>query len=279
MEFRGYDYQVVAQLGNSSGYSTLLLTNRMGGIVVYKEIPDELYTIYSKLQARPHPNLIQIYEVVKKGNGIAAVFQEYFPSVTLEEILEYRDRLTEEEMKEIMLQICSAVHSFHQLGIVHRDLTPANILINGQKVVKVTDFGISRIHKRNQQNDTTILGTAGYAAPEQFGFKQTDARTDIYALGVMMNQMLTGKMLNEVMYRGSIPLFNLISQCTRISMEERCGIDEIEAVLTGRAIHKKPLWKRIVKRIPGFRTGKVIHEIIASFVYLYMLLVRWHVHI
>lgn len=89
----------------------------------------------------------------------------------------------------------------HKYSITHRDITPSNIIIGFDGVVKIIDFGISRLHKENAKHDTQVLGTEGYAAPEQFGFKQSDCKTDIYALGVLLNYMLTGHIPSEVMYR------------------------------------------------------------------------------
>ena len=182
-------------------------------------------------------------------------------------------RLSLKETKAIALQICQALFCLERLGIVHRDLTPANILIAPDGRVVITDFGISRIVKRGKNRDTTLLGTMGYTAPEQFGFAQTDTRADIYSFGVLVNRMLTGELPQEKLYQGDVRISSMVEGCTRISPKERWGLEQVEEALAGKALHKKPLIKRIFYHIPGFRTGNPIHMTLAAVEYAYMTLV------
>ena len=87
------------------------------------------------------------------------------------------------------MQICKALGILHNSGIVHRDIKPENILVRGTEAVLI-DFDAARLVKPEHRTDTQIMGTTGYAAPEQFGFSQTDARADIYSLGIVFNEML-----------------------------------------------------------------------------------------
>lgn len=179
MLYQGEIYEEIAELGQEEGRRTTLLRSQHGVILVCKEVTDELLQVYKELQQRPHPNIVRILGFcVNKEQP--AVLLEYFPSVTLEEKLVQEGKLSLEETRNILLQVCSGIYCFHGLGIVHRDLKPSNILVDIHGQAKITDFGISRICKKNQSIDTRILGTPGYAAPEQFGFAQTDKRADIY---------------------------------------------------------------------------------------------------
>ncbi|MCM1256313.1 MAG: protein kinase [Roseburia sp.] len=96
-------------------------------------------------------------------------------------------RLPETESLDVAGQILEGLDVIHRLKLVHRDINPQNIVISSDGVVKIIDFGIGRMYKELQGRDTEFLGTAGYAAPEQFGFSQSDARTDIYSVGVILN--------------------------------------------------------------------------------------------
>lgn len=269
MLYRGEVYEEIAELGEWEGNRTTLHRNEKGAILVCKEVTEDLLQVYKKLQERPHPNIVQVLGFcVNKEQP--AVLLEYVPSVTLEEKLVWQRKLTLEETKDIMLQVCSAVYCFHGLGIVHRDLKPSNILVDIHGWAKVTDFGISRFCKNSQSSDTRILGTPGYAAPEQFGFTQTDARADIYSMGVLMNRMLTGKLPSELIFKGDIRISSIIKQCLNMSAGERCSMEEIEAALGGRGLFKAPIQKRLLKHIPGFRTSNKVHMTLAVIDYVYM---------
>ncbi len=99
---------------------------------------------------------------------------------------------TPAETRKITLQLCNALWMLHKLGAVHRDIKPENVIVRGSEAVLI-DFDASRIFKSEMSHDTQILGTTGYAAPEQYGISQTDERADIYSVSVLLNIMLTGK--------------------------------------------------------------------------------------
>lgn len=118
----------------------------------------------------------------------------------------------------------------HAQGVIHRDINPENIMISGDGVLKLIDFGIARTKKENQNMDTTILGTAGYAAPEQFGFGQTDERSDIYAVGVLMNVLLVGQLPNVQRYSGMLQ--GVMERCLCMDASKRFqSAQELYAVL------------------------------------------------
>ena len=106
---------------------------------------------------------------------------------TLGEILQ-GGLLTAAQAKQITRQLCMALWVLHSLGVVHRDVKPDNVIIRGTEAVLI-DFDASRIYKNENREDTQILGTTGFAAPEQYGLSQSDGRADIYALGVLLNIM------------------------------------------------------------------------------------------
>ena len=125
------------------------------------------------------------------------------------------------------------------------------------------EISISRLIKPEQRKDTTVLGTAGYASPEQFGFTQTNGKTDIYACGVLLNYLLTGKLPNEQLHQG--PLTTVIQQCIEIDENKRfASADELKKVLQGKKINRR----RPFRPLPGFRSKHVFPKIITVFFYI-----------
>ena len=139
----------------------------------------------------------------------------------MQQYLEYYGVFAEERVKDYMADILEVLGQVHALGIVHRDITAGNIMISDDGIVKLIDFGIAREVKKEQGKDTVVLGTVGYAAPEQFGFHQSDARTDLYAVGVLCNEMLTGKLPGDGLYNGSQNMQKIILKATAIDAKQR----------------------------------------------------------
>lgn len=162
------------------------------------------------------PNLPQIMEVGEK-DGKTALLEEYVQGDTLSEILE-GGLLTTAESKQIARQLCSALWVFHSMGVVHRDVKPDNVIIRGKEAVLI-DFDASRIYKSTIQEDTQILGTTGFAAPEQYGLSQSDGRADIYALGVLLNIMLTGEHPSRKLAGGRMG--RIVQRCTMVNPAKR----------------------------------------------------------
>lgn len=267
-------YRELTQLGQSGQakeFETLLVQDTMNGkIAVRKKVTPEALKIYRRLQLIHHPGLVNIIESLPCEETYGYVIEEYVSGETLEALLEKEGVLSEERTIELVSQLLLIVIEIHKMNIVHRDISPKNILISTDGIVKLIDFGIARTPKESQTRDTTVLGTVGYASPEQFGFQQTDVRADIYAVGILMNVMLTGKMPNEKKYdRGRVG--KIIGKCIQMDPKNRYeSVEQIYKKLTGAKeegnIHQG---KSIV---PGFRTGQRWKEVIAVLGYLFMVL-------
>ena len=154
---------------------------------------------------------------VGEKDGRTALLEEYVQGDTLGEILE-GGVLTTGQAKQIGRQLCSALWVLHSRGIVHRDVKPDNVILRGSEAVLI-DFDASRIHKTAISEDTKILGTTGFAAPEQYGLSQSDGRADIYALGVLLNIMLTGEHPSRKLAGGRMG--RIVQRCTRVNPEKR----------------------------------------------------------
>ena len=270
MLFNGAYYKEIGLLGEDEKTAIKLVRNEEGNTLLCKRIDSSLLPIYRKLINVDHENIVTAYGITKDEYGILAVM-EYFPSKTLEEKMLENGIFSVRDMKSVILQIAKGVSTIHDIGIVHRDLSANNILIDKSGRVKITDFGIARMYDKDKNADTRILGTHGYAAPEQFGFIQTDRKADVYAIGVLMNVMLSGKMPNEKLYKGDPKLMDIIQRCTSMKPADRYEIEEILDLLGYKLNNKSILKRRIIRSIPGFRSGNKVKMTLATTAYLYML--------
>ncbi len=203
---------------------------------INKDIDKEQKDFYNKLKGLNCPNLAKIKYVFENELTIS-VIREYVNGKTLNDYLKEKHFLDEKEVKSIALQICCGLKTLHSNGIIHRDITPNNIVISDDGAIKIIDFEISRTFKPNTNSDTVIMGTPGYAAPEQFGFNQSDSRTDIYSLGVLMNFLLTGKMPRDQKANGKMK--EIIDKCIEIDAKNRFNsVDEVINALNNKKIEK-----------------------------------------
>ncbi len=172
--------------------------------------------IYRKLLPVECPYLPRIWEAAEE-NGRVLVLEEYLKGDRLDKVIG-EALLSAKDTRKIALDVCRALYVLHGLGIVHRDVKPENILLCEDRAV-LLDLDASRTEKADRKKDTEALGTAGYAAPEQFGISQTDGRADIYALGITMNLMLTGAHPSVRLAEGRMG--RIISRCTMTQPAKR----------------------------------------------------------
>ncbi len=139
-----------------------------------------------------HPGVVSVYDTGEDA-GNAYIVMELVEGHTLREILDERGRMPPEVAADLARQVAEALADAHRNGVVHRDVKPGNILIRRDGGVKVADFGIAKATGASDLTSTgMVIGTARYLAPEQAAGKPTDARTDVYALGLVLYEMLTG---------------------------------------------------------------------------------------
>lgn len=140
-----------------------------------------------------HPALPRIVDIIDNGSTIY-VIMDYIEGESLDKILLEYGAQPEELVIEWAKQLCDALSYLHSQKppIIYRDMKPANIMLKPEGNLKVIDFGIAREYKEKSLADTTVLGTSGYAPPEQHGSRQTDERSDIFALGMTLHHLLTG---------------------------------------------------------------------------------------
>lgn len=173
--------------------------------------------VYEILKSISHPNLPRILSVEKNGEN-CCVIEEYINGMTVADNLQC-GLYTEKGVRTVTREVCSALDVLHSRNIIHRDIKPENIMIDSEGNVKLIDFDAARIYKNYKSQDTSFIGTAGFAAPEQFGINQTDPRSDIFALGILMNVMLTGEHPSKQLYKGK--LSKVIKKCINIDPNKR----------------------------------------------------------
>lgn len=144
--------------------------------------------LYHELENLKHKNMPQIYRVIKDDERLI-IIEEYISGCTLADLLMNKKHFSERQIKNILQQLCSVLSLLHSHRIIHRDIKPSNIMLTDEGTVKLIDFDAARIVKADISTDTEYLGTRGYAPPEQYGFGQTDMRSDIYALGITIKAM------------------------------------------------------------------------------------------
>jgi serine/threonine-protein kinase len=160
-----------------------------------------------------HPNIVTIFDVGKSGD-VAYIAMEFLQGKELRDILNDGEKLPVEQILNIVYQVSLGIAYAHENGIVHRDVKPSNIMVGSDGHVKITDFGIARMESSSVRTQTgMVLGSPKYMSPEQVVGKLIDQRSDIFSLGVVLYEMLTGKPpfvgenVNAIMYQtlNSIP--------------------------------------------------------------------------
>ncbi|HEX6468054.1 MAG TPA: Stk1 family PASTA domain-containing Ser/Thr kinase [Streptosporangiaceae bacterium] len=149
-----------------------------------------------------HPNIVSVFD---QGTDRGSVYlaMEYVPGRTLRDVLAQRGRLGPGEALELMQPVLAALAAAHRAGLVHRDVKPENVLVRDDGRIKVADFGLARAESASKQTKTgVLLGTVGYLAPEQVLSGSADARADVYAAGIMLFELVTGRQP----YDGDTPL-------------------------------------------------------------------------
>lgn len=184
-----------------------------------------------------HPNIVKVYDV-SFGDLIQYIVMEYIEGITLKEYIEQNGNLTWGDAVSFAIQILRGLQHAHDKGIVHRDVKPQNIIVLADKTIKVTDFGIARFARNESKTITDkAIGSVHYISPEQAKGELTDEKADIYSLGVIMYEMLTGTLPFEAESAVSVAIMQLQTEPklpTHINPLIPLGLEQI----TMRAMQK-----------------------------------------
>ncbi len=206
--------------------------------------------ITSKLN---HKNIQLYHETVQHENQTYLVFK-YIEGMSLQKYIEIYGPVSQDNVIRWMRDICSAldyIHNGFAYPLIHRDIKPDNLIIDPDGNIYLIDFGISRFYNHRAKKDTMALGSIGFAAPEQYGSGQTDARSDIYGLGVSMYYALTGNSLSEPPYQVILPHLSnkdiskkfsyLIVKCSQFDPDDRYDnaadlLEDLKALCENRLV-------------------------------------------
>lgn len=186
--------------------------------VIQKHYPENIRTeVFKTLMDSPIEGIPRVFSVQPVQNGWV-VREEYIPGRTLAEVMQ-EGLFDQKSAVQICLRLCDILEQLHSRKIVHGDIKPENIILANDGRAYLIDFDASHFVKDMVGRDTVLLGTPGYASPEQFGFGRSDPRSDIYAIGVLLNIMMTGRHPLYETVNGRISI--VVEKCTDVDPQRR----------------------------------------------------------
>lgn len=202
------EYEEIRLIKQSEKSTVHLVREKDKEQIFVRKILKGRHNIYGELQSCPHPYLPKLYEVIVSESD-TTVIEEYIEGQSLGSV-----ELAEKQFLSVVKELCNVLEFLHEKGIIHRDIKPSNIILAKDGHIRLIDFDAARMPKDDLEQDTKLLGTRGYAPPEQYGFAQTDERADIYSLGITLKQLL-GNKAGKLRYR------RIISKCTDLNPDRR----------------------------------------------------------
>lgn len=179
---------------------------------IKKTYPSDKRVIFNILAKIDSSFIPKIYEIFFGTDTI--VIEEYVEGKTIKQLIEENHNFTKKEINYVFSSLIDAIDALHKNNIIHRDIKPENIIVKENGKAVLIDYSIARVYSDKHNGDTDLLGTVGYAAPEQFGFSQTDYRSDIYALGMTVKDFTNKKSLPR-------QLINVIKHCCEFDPSRR----------------------------------------------------------
>jgi serine/threonine protein kinase len=194
---KGYIYKKHISTGGEGEVHLIQRDGRLYIAKIFSMMDDDSFQLLKHIQEIHAPNVPKIYDIYNCDDKTILI-RDYIDGHTLYEEIEKNKMLTLERASFVALKICETLKTFHSIRpnpIIYRDLKPENIMISKDGEVFLIDFGIARYHKGESTRDTVLAGTKGYTAPEVMAGMQSDNRSDIYSVGLIFYEMLTGKNL------------------------------------------------------------------------------------
>jgi len=234
-------YRVERVLASNEAGSTEVVSRQGAGHVgegplVRKRIKrdvanDEVFSRLSSVCGAHLPRVIETYDLPDQ----LVIVREYVYGVSLATCVANAGRMGQTAAARVVADVCDAVAALHEQGIVHRDVSPKNVILSPRGAVLI-DLGIARAYVEGAQRDTTRLGTWGFASPEQYGFAQTDGRSDVYSVGCLLGYMLTGLTPDSEGYAAALADPGIVRSELRRIVEKACSFEPSERYQSATAL-------------------------------------------
>lgn len=240
-------------LAHSHGTETFLVRSKNNeALYVAKCYDKSVFTVINENEILMclHHDGLPVYVAAFEGDMVSVTVREYVEGTPLDRYAEEND-ITEKQAVGFCVQLCDILAYLHsrEKPIIHRDIKPQNIIVKPDKTISLIDFDIARQYSDDAETDTQFFGTRVYAPPEQYGFSQTDCRTDIYSLGVLLRFLLTGSEKERKDKPESKQLHRVIDRCAAFSPKDRyASVEAVKAAL----LHSDGKRERIVARFLFF---------------------------
>ncbi|MCD8120609.1 MAG: serine/threonine protein kinase [Lachnospiraceae bacterium] len=227
-------YRPVAEI-SAKHHVQLVQHTETGKFYVKKQLTVYSAEVFRSLIRKPVKHVPQIFALFE-DTGTLTVIEEYLPGSSLAELLEQDGPCPEEQAANLVLQLTRIVSALHHRtpAIIHRDIKPSNLILSPDGILELLDFNAAKFSSPDEYRDTRLLGTTGYAAPEQYGFGVSSPQTDLYAIGVLFHELLTGRMPSAGSGNEDVGRFSsIIKRCTKLDPADRfASADELsEAIL------------------------------------------------
>lgn len=220
------DYMEVCKIDGHDNIA-IVRSDNDGQLYIRKELATYDKSIYQRLLDHPIEHIPKLHHVYE-SNKYLVIIEDYIEGSTIEEILKNRS-FTHKEALDIILKILNILRELHDSNppIIHRDIKPSNIIITEEGDAYLLDVNVAKWYKSGETEDTRLLGTHNYAAPEQYGCgaKASTIKTDIYGLGILLNEMITGKLPKDEMATGALGA--IIEKCIRMEPDLRYTDNEL----------------------------------------------------
>lgn len=241
------DYHIIECFSHRADCDTLLVMHKTTGRRLVAKCYMNTSALYERGESILHDGIacpaIPRFIGEFKNEMCRCVLREYIEGTTLDEFIK-SNSVTERDITDMAIKLADIMRIMHESepAVIHRDIKPKNIIVRKDGTLALIDFGISRLYKAGEDADTVLSGTADFAAPEQYGFMQTDIRSDMYSYGIVLAWMLTGRA--KPIRKPASDLERVAARCSAFSPDRRYKDD---AALIGALRRTTPEYKKRVR--------------------------------